>query len=92
MRFNCLLLLVLALSSCGLTPKVETRVQRVYCLTPEQLTKLVQAEPSKIGQHLDPNLQVQNKQLKTQNVLVRKYADGLLEVLGGCTGNAQQPS
>jgi hypothetical protein len=58
------------------------------CLTPEQLTKLVKAEPEKIGRHLDPELQKQNRQLTEQNVLVRQYADGLLEVLGGCTGRA----
>jgi hypothetical protein len=84
MRFKWLLLIP-CLAACGLTPKPEIRIQTVHCLTPEQFVKLVQAEPPKIGQHLEQDLGKQNRQLKEQNVLVRQYADGLLQVLGGCT-------
>jgi hypothetical protein len=95
MRFKDILFIVSAISltGCGLAkPEPLPRIQTVHCLTPEQFLKLVQAEPEKIGQHLSPDLQEQNKQLKTQNVLVRQYADGLLQVLGGCTGPVLNPS
>jgi len=74
----------LALTACGARPEPEIRIQRVYCLTPDQYKRLVDAEPAKIGNTLDKDARVSNKQLTNQNVLVRKYADGLLEVLGGC--------
>jgi hypothetical protein len=76
----------LGLAACGVTPKPETRIQKVYCLTPEQFQKVVEAEPDKIGTRVDPDLRVAQKQLIGQNILVRQYADGLLQVLAGCTG------
>jgi hypothetical protein len=83
---------LLLLGACGTLQGIQTRVQTVYCLTPEQYKKLIQAEPEKIGHSLEPGLQEQNRQLVEQNVLVRKYSDGLLTVLGGCTGASPQPS
>lgn len=89
MRFKSSLLISLALlSACGMTPKPETRIQKVYCLTPEQYLKLVQAEPEKIGGKLSTDPAERDRQKTEQNVLVRQYADGLLTVLGGCTGSA----
>lgn len=90
---NILLIAAISLGGCGLAkPEPLPRIQTVRCLTPEQFLKIVQAEPEKIGRHLSPDLQEQNKELKRQNVLVRQYADGLLQVLGGCTGTAPNPS
>lgn len=77
-----LALLPLILASCG-APHVETRIQTVYCLTPAQYTTLVNAEPAKIGNSTTGDLPTDYKASVKQNVLVRKYADGLLEVLGG---------
>ena len=90
MRFKALcVFLPILLSACGMTPKPETKILTVSCLTPEQYLKLVQAEPPKIGQQLEQDLRKQNRQLVQQNVLVRSYADGLLTILGGCTAPAR---
>lgn len=82
---------VLILVGCDI-PHVEPIVQHVYCLTPDQYKALVDAEPPKIGNNLDKDARVSNKQLTQQNILVRRYADGLLKVLGGCIGQPQQPA
>lgn len=84
MRFS--LLAALMLAGCAGHQHIETRIQTVYCLTPAQYKELVDAEPAKIGHSLDPDARKSNKQLVTQNVLVRQYADGLLDVLGHCVG------
>lgn len=76
--------LFLMLAACGAKP--ESIPHNVYCLTPEQYKALVDAMPPKIGNTLDPDLKTQNGQLVMQNILVRAYADGLLDVLGGCVG------
>lgn len=92
MRFKCSWLLpLLLLTSCGKL-HVETRIQRVYCVTPEQYTALVKAEPEKMGNKLDSDARKANTQLVSQNILMRQYADGLLTVIGGCTGPAPSPS
>lgn len=77
-----LLFLLPLLASCA--PHPQTVSQTVYCLTPAQYKQLVDAEPKKIGNTLDPDARKSNEQLVKQNILVRAYADGLLEVLGGC--------
>ena len=83
MRFS-LLLLPLALLGCN-KPQVETRIQTVHCVTPEQYRKLVEAMPPKIGKQLTGNSQEDFKLSAGQNVLMRMYANGLLTVIGGCT-------
>ena len=88
MRSRIFLLTLFLLSACGIVPKPELRIQKVYCLTPEQYLRLVQAEPEKIGEHLSADPAEKDRQKTEQNVLVRRYADGLLTVLGGCTGSA----
>lgn len=86
MRSRHFLILPLAfLAACS--PHPEVRIQTVYCVTPEQYTKLVNAKPAKVGNTLTGNAQQDFKIVAEQNVLVRKYADGLLEVLGGCTSS-----
>ena len=84
MRFK-LLPIFLLLAACA--PHPEVRIQTVYCVTPEQYTKLVNAKPAKVGNTLTGNAQQDFKIVAERDVLVRKYADGLLEVLGGCTSS-----
>jgi hypothetical protein len=78
---------IIGLSSCGV-PHVETRIQQVYCVTPEQYKKLVNAEPGYIKSNLTGNAQKDFKLSAEQNVLLRMYADGLLTILGGCMSPA----
>ncbi len=80
--FSLIPLLVLA--AC--TPKPVSIPHNVYCLTPAQYKALVDAEPKKIGKSLSPDWTERDKQQTEQNILVRRYADGLLDVLGGCVG------
>lgn len=86
MRFSLGLPLLL-LAGCAGHVDTAPPVQHVYCVTPEQYRAIVQAEPAKIGQTLDKDVRVQNKQLTEQNILVRSYADGLLQIIGGCMGS-----
>lgn len=79
--------LALLLSACGAAHVEPVPVQHVYCLTPEQFKAVVDKMPAKIGNQLDHDARIANKQLITQNILVRAYANDLLTVLGGCTGN-----
>jgi hypothetical protein len=79
-------LVFLALAACA--PKPQSIPHNVYCLTPAQYKALVDAEPKKIGQSLSKDWSERDKQLTTQNILVRRYADGLLDVLGGCVGSS----
>jgi hypothetical protein len=80
---------LLTLASCAPHPLNVPVIQKVYCLTPEQFQKLVEAEPEKVGNSLDKDLRVAHKQLIGQNILVRQYSDGLLQVLAGCTGQTR---
>jgi hypothetical protein len=77
----------LLLAGCG-QAHIETRIQRVYCVTPEQYRKLVNAEPEKIGNKLTGQAQDDFKLSASQNVALRSYADGLLEVIGNCMSPA----
>jgi hypothetical protein len=79
---------LLSLTGCA-TPNGQTRVQTVYCVTPEQYKTLVDAEPAKVGNIQTGDLQTDYKTSVRQNVLVRQYADGLLQVLGGCMSPVQ---
>lgn len=91
MRFKFLPFLLL--SACGVSHvDPNPPIQYVYCVTPDQYKKLVDAMPPKIGNTLDKDARKSNKQLVGQNVLVRRYADGLLTILGGCIGQPQQPA
>lgn len=77
-------LMGLVLVSCA--PHVETRIQRVYCVTPEQYKTLKDAEPGHVA--LTHNAQKDFKLVAGQDILLRKYADGLLDVIGNCIGTA----
>lgn len=85
-----IIVLALFLAACG-KAHVETRIQQVYCVTPDQYAKIVEAMPGKVGGTLTGNAQKDFKIAAGQNVLMRQYATGLLKVIGGCTGPAQQP-
>jgi hypothetical protein len=80
------LALLLMLGVWGCAPHPETRIQPVHCITVEQYKRLLEAEPAKIGNATTGDLGVDYATSVKQNVLVRKYADGVLEVLGGCIG------
>lgn len=80
-------LLALALAACG-RPHVVTEIQTVHCLTPAQFQKLVQAMPPKVGATLTGQAQKDFKIEEGSNVALRDYGNGLLKVLGGCTGAA----
>ena len=90
MRFK-FALLALALTACHQS-RPEPIIQTVYCVTPEQYKKLVDAEPGKVGNTLTGNAQKDFKIVAGQDVLLRQYADGLLSVIGGCIGQPQQPA
>lgn len=76
------LTLALALAGCAGT----TRIATIYCLTPPQLQKLKDAEPKRIGSELNGNAQDDLKIIAGSNIELRTYGEGLLDVLGGCTG------
>lgn len=86
-----LILLPVFLSLCAFTcqERPQTVIQRVYCVTPEQYKKIADAEPKKIGNDTTGDLPTDYKASVKQNVLMRQFADGTLEVLGGCIGPAQ---
>lgn len=75
-----ILLLALALTSCQ-----TTRYVTVSCLTPQQYQELRQALPPKVGDKLTGNAGEDIKTIAGSNVRLRGYAEGLLNVLEGCT-------
>lgn len=79
----------LLLAGCGVS-HVATQppiVQHVYCVTPKQFQALTKAEPAKVGNTLTGNAQQDVKIEGSSNILLRQFADGLLQVIGGCMGN-----
>jgi hypothetical protein len=86
MRFKASVLLLL-LGGCATTPVPSIVVQHVYCLTPDQYAQTVKAKPAKVGGTLTGNAQQDFKIVAGQDVLLERYSDGLLTVLGGCVGS-----
>lgn len=78
-------ILALALAACGQS-HVQTRIQTVHCVTPDQFRQIVAAMPPKVGQQLNGQAQHDFKIAAGQDVALRQYANGLLGVIGGCTG------
>ena len=80
---KCLLWLTVAalLSGCQTTRYVPTS-----CLTKEQFAELKQSLPPKVGERLTGNAAEDIKIIAGSNVRLRGYAEGLLNVLGGCVG------
>lgn len=74
----------LALSACAPKPQAPS-MQYVYCVTAEQLAAIIKAEPAKVGGTLTGDARKDVKIEAESNVLLRQYADGLLEIIGKCT-------
>jgi hypothetical protein len=76
----------LALAACHDHPATPA-TQYIYCVTPEKYSELVKAEPAKVGGTLTGDARKDVKIEGASNVALRAYADGLLEVIGTCTGS-----
>ena len=74
--------LALAVSGCA-----TTRYAPVHCVSPQQLQKLKDAEPPKIGSRLTGQAQDDLKIIAGNNVELRQYGHGLLSVIEGCSGS-----
>jgi outer membrane lipoprotein SlyB len=74
-----LIFAALALSGCA-----TTRYTTVYCLTQAQLEQLKSAKPGKVHSQLTGQADKDLKLVAGRLVRVEAYADGLIEVLGGC--------
>jgi hypothetical protein len=72
-------ILALALSGCA-----TTRYSTAYCITPAQLTQLKAAKPAKIRSQLTGQADSDLKLVAGRLVRVEAYADGLIDILGGC--------
>lgn len=79
------------LASCEKTPPPQP-IQHVYCVTPDQYKKLVDAMPKDKKGDLTGNAQKDFKIAAGQALLLRLYANGLLDVIGGCIGPAPTPA
>jgi hypothetical protein len=75
------LVAMLALAGCS-----TTRHATVYCVTPEQITKLEQAKPEKVGDKLTGRADHDIKPIAGRLIRVEAWGDGLMGVLRGCTG------
>ena len=73
-------LAALALSGCTTTRYVTTP-----CLTADQYQRLADALPPKVGSQLTGDAQLDLKIIAGSTVELRGYAEGLLQVLRGCT-------
>lgn len=70
----------------SLTGCAHQRYAPIHCLTPQQLEKLKSDKPPKIGSTLTGRADEDVKRVTGQLIRMEGYADGLLGVLGGCTG------
>jgi hypothetical protein len=75
------ILITLMCSGC-----VTTRYQRVFCLTPQQLEKLKADKPGKIHDQLTGKADQDIRPITGRLVRMEGFADGLVTILGGCTG------
>lgn len=69
----------LALSACAPRPVVT-----IYCATPEQVQKLKDAEPPRVGDKLTGQAQDDLKTIAGSAVRLRAWGEGLIGVLEGC--------
>jgi hypothetical protein len=72
-------MIALALSGC-----VTTRYANIYCVTPEQVQKLKDAEPPKVGADLTGQAQDDLKTIAGSAVRLRAWGEGLIGVVEGC--------
>jgi hypothetical protein len=80
-RKSATLVFALALTGCA-TP--QTRYVETYCLSRTQFNQLKDAEPGKIHNQLNGDASHDVGPLAGSAIRLRAYADGLLQVLGGC--------
>lgn len=80
-----LFLLPLALAACQ-TPPPKTVVQSVYCVTPEQYAKIVEARPPSMKDQLVGQAQKDFITSTVHGVALQIWGDGMLKILGGCVG------
>jgi hypothetical protein len=75
-------LALLALSACQ-----TTRYATVHCLSREQLAELQKQKPEKIKSRLTGKADEDVRIISGRLIRVEAYADGLIDILGGCTSN-----
>jgi hypothetical protein len=73
----------IALTGCS-----TTRYVTVPCLTPEQYKKLQADEPPKVKDKLTGKADEDIRTIGGSAVRLRGWGQGLLGVLGGCTGSS----
>lgn len=84
-RFICVVAAGAALPGCALLPhRTVYRYVSTACVTREQYAELKSQEPPKIHSRLNGDEDHDIKIIAGSLIRVRSYADGLLEVLGGC--------
>lgn len=78
-----LLLAALALTGCATT---HERFVTVSCVSQSQFHDLQRAEPPKVGDKLTGRAQDDLKLIAGSALELRTYSDGLLNVIGHCSG------
>ena len=73
------LVALLALAGCQTTRYVPT-----HCVTPDQVTKLEQAKPPKVGDQLTGKADRDVQIIAGSNIRLRAWGEGLMGVLRGC--------
>jgi hypothetical protein len=72
----------LTLGACAPHPAAP-----IYCVSPQQLQKLKDAKPPKVGGTLTGQSQDDVKIIAGSNVRLRAWGEGLLGVIEGCSGS-----
>jgi hypothetical protein len=77
-----------AMLACLLLTGCVTRIRYVpvYCITKEQLAELQAQRPGKIRDKLTGKADEDLRLVTGKLVRVEAWGDGLIDVLGGCTG------
>jgi hypothetical protein len=79
---KCLLWLTAALALAACAP--HPRYISVYCVSPDQLQRLKDAEPPRVGDKLTGQAQDDFKIAAGSAVELRSWGEGLFSVLDGC--------
>jgi hypothetical protein len=86
MRRTLPLLVIMLTLPAGMC--TTTRYVTVPCVTPEQHKKLQADEPPKVKDKLTGKADEDIRTIGGSAVRLRAYGQGLLGVLGGCTGSS----